>query len=238
MTRSSIFKEKYGEKDLTVIAIGPGGENLVKFACWINENDRASGRGGTGCVGGSKNLKAVVIKAEKKHHQSGRTAKPGNRRTTARCKVIMAEENITSPRKGGLSVYGTNVLMNITSNIGALPDQEQQADFLWRGCRKDQRRVRQGAHPGRRPHLPRLPGGLQEGSRDQGRPVEGSAHGKRRVRAGLVGGRQRGQQRRQHRRQDDRLCATTTAWMPSRSAIRCPSGWKPPRRAGPTATAA
>ncbi|MCX6078678.1 MAG: aldehyde ferredoxin oxidoreductase C-terminal domain-containing protein, partial [Chloroflexi bacterium] len=36
-------------------------------------------------------------------------------------KVIMAEENITSPRKGGLSVYGTNVLMNITNSIGALP---------------------------------------------------------------------------------------------------------------------
>jgi aldehyde:ferredoxin oxidoreductase len=36
-------------------------------------------------------------------------------------KGIMAEENITSPRKGGLSVYGTNVLMNITNSIGALP---------------------------------------------------------------------------------------------------------------------
>ena len=32
----------------------------------MNENDRASGRGGTGAVGGSKNLKAIVIKAEKK----------------------------------------------------------------------------------------------------------------------------------------------------------------------------
>ena len=55
------FKEKYGEKDLTVITIGTAGENLVKFACWMNENDRASGRGGTGAVGGSKNLKAIVI---------------------------------------------------------------------------------------------------------------------------------------------------------------------------------
>jgi len=59
------FKDLYGEKDLSVIAIGQGGENLVKFACWINEDDRASGRGGTGCVGGSKNLKAVVIKAKR-----------------------------------------------------------------------------------------------------------------------------------------------------------------------------
>lgn len=119
------FKEKYGEKDLTVIAIGPGGENLVKFACWINENDRASGRGGTGCVGGSKNLKAVVIKAEKK------IVKAANRDTwkTAHdraLKTIMAEENITSPRKGGLSVYGTNVLTNITNGIGAYPTKNSQ----------------------------------------------------------------------------------------------------------------
>jgi aldehyde:ferredoxin oxidoreductase len=60
------LKDKYGEKDLTVIAIGPAGENMVKYACWMNEDDRASGRGGTGAVGGSKNLKAIVVKAKKK----------------------------------------------------------------------------------------------------------------------------------------------------------------------------
>ncbi|MCS6909045.1 MAG: aldehyde ferredoxin oxidoreductase family protein [Anaerolineales bacterium] len=114
------FQQKYGEKDLTVIAIGPAGENLVKFACWVNENDRASGRGGTGCVGGSKKLKAIVIKAEKK------MPKPADKDAWKAAheralKAIMAPENITSPRKGGLSVYGTNVLMNITSNMGALP---------------------------------------------------------------------------------------------------------------------
>ncbi|RJP52811.1 MAG: aldehyde ferredoxin oxidoreductase [Anaerolineaceae bacterium] len=114
------FKDKYGEKDLTVIAIGPAGENQVKFACWVNEDDRASGRGGTGCVGGSKNLKALVIKAEKKLTKAAnRDAwKAAHERSL---KNIMAEENITSPRKGGLSVYGTNVLMNITNSIGALP---------------------------------------------------------------------------------------------------------------------
>jgi aldehyde:ferredoxin oxidoreductase len=119
------FRDKYGEKDLTVISIGPAGENLVKFACWINEDDRASGRGGTGCVGGSKNLKAVVIKAEKKITKADdREAwKPVQRRAL---ETIMAEENITSPRKGGLSVYGTNVLMNITSSIGGLPTKNSQ----------------------------------------------------------------------------------------------------------------
>jgi aldehyde:ferredoxin oxidoreductase len=116
------FQDKYGKdrKELTVIAIGPAGENQVKFACWINENDRASGRGGTGCVGGSKNLKAVVVDAKKNITKASDrdVCIPIRERAL---KGIMAEENITSPRKGGLSVYGTNVLMNITNSIGALP---------------------------------------------------------------------------------------------------------------------
>ena len=114
------FRKKYGEKDLTVIAIGQAGENQVKFACWVNEDDRASGRGGTGCVGGSKNLKAIVVKAKKSFPKpkNKEAWKPAHSRALA---TIMDEKNITSPRKGGLSVYGTNVLMNITSNMGALP---------------------------------------------------------------------------------------------------------------------
>lgn len=119
------FKEKYGEKDLTVIAIGPAGENLVKFSCWVNENDRASGRGGTGCVGGSKNLKAIVIKAEKVITKAAdREAWKAAHKRALEC--IMAPENITSPRKGGLSVYGTNVLTNITNSIGAYPTKNSQ----------------------------------------------------------------------------------------------------------------
>jgi len=115
------LQAKYGSKDVSIIAIGPAGENLVKFACWVNENDRASGRGGTGCVGGSKNLKAIVILA--KHADR---PKPADREAFKSAqKVALAqltdERVLTSPRKGGLSVYGTNVLMNITSNMGGLP---------------------------------------------------------------------------------------------------------------------
>jgi aldehyde:ferredoxin oxidoreductase len=129
------FKERYGEKDLSVIAIGPGGENLVKYACWINENDRASGRGGTGCVGGSKLLKAIVIKAAKKITKAANQEawKPVQKRALA---TIMDEQNITSPRKGGLSVYGTNVLMNITNTMGALPARNSQLTSFGEGGEK------------------------------------------------------------------------------------------------------
>lgn len=119
------FKEKYGEKDLSVIAIGQAGEHLVKFACWINENDRASGRGGTGCVGGSKNLKAVVIKAEKKIVKAADREKWKVAHQKALAE-IMDERVVTSPRKGGLSVYGTNVLTNMTNVIGGYPTKNSQ----------------------------------------------------------------------------------------------------------------
>ncbi len=127
------FQEKYGEKDLSVIAIGPAGENRARFACWVNEDDRASGRGGTGCVGGSKQLKAIVIKAEKQMPSpADREAwKAAHDRALA---TIMDEKNITSPRKGGLSVYGTNVLMNITSNMGALPTRNSQLASFGEGA--------------------------------------------------------------------------------------------------------
>lgn len=119
------FKEKYGEKDLTVIAIGQAGENKVKFASWINEHDRAAGRGGVGAVGGAKNLKAVVVKAKKVMPEA---ARPDDFKEAFKTglAMIMDEGNITSPKKGGLSLYGTNMLMNVTASIGALPTKNSQ----------------------------------------------------------------------------------------------------------------
>ena len=91
----------------------------------MNEDDRASGRGGTGCVGGSKNLKAVVIKAKKKIVKAADREKWKAAHYTALAQ-IMDERVVTSPRKGGLSVYGTNVLMNMTNVIGGLPAKNSQ----------------------------------------------------------------------------------------------------------------
>ncbi|HLE30199.1 MAG TPA: aldehyde ferredoxin oxidoreductase N-terminal domain-containing protein, partial [Anaerolineales bacterium] len=42
------LQKKYPGKDVSVMCVGQAGENRVAFACIMNENDRASGRGGTG----------------------------------------------------------------------------------------------------------------------------------------------------------------------------------------------
>ena len=70
-------------------------------------------------------LKAIVIKAEKKLTKAANREewKVAQKRALA---TIMDEKNITSPRKGALSVYGTNVLTNITNNMGGLPTRNSQ----------------------------------------------------------------------------------------------------------------
>jgi aldehyde:ferredoxin oxidoreductase len=57
-----IFHSRLGEGRYESCYIGPAGENLVPMACVINTAARAAGRGGTGCVMGSKKLKAVAVK--------------------------------------------------------------------------------------------------------------------------------------------------------------------------------
>ena len=47
-----------------VVAIGPAGENLVRFASIMTSESRAFGRGGLGAVMGSKNVKALTFEGD------------------------------------------------------------------------------------------------------------------------------------------------------------------------------
>ncbi len=58
----SAIREELGDDRIRVSLIGPGGENLVKYACVMSGLYDAAGRGGTGAVMGSKNLKAIAVK--------------------------------------------------------------------------------------------------------------------------------------------------------------------------------
>ena len=55
-------KALLGDEKIKVATIGPAGENLVKYACIINDNHHAAGRCGLGAVMGSKKLKAIAVK--------------------------------------------------------------------------------------------------------------------------------------------------------------------------------
>jgi len=58
----SEIKKDLDDEGYSTAIIGPAGENLVRFACITSESYRQAGRGGTGAVMGSKNLKAIAVR--------------------------------------------------------------------------------------------------------------------------------------------------------------------------------
>ncbi len=50
-----------GENDLSVLSIGPAGENLVRFACIFVDIGHIASHNGVGAVMGSKKLKAIAV---------------------------------------------------------------------------------------------------------------------------------------------------------------------------------
>lgn len=58
----SALNEEIGEPGTSVVAIGPAGENLVRYALIANDDHGFLGRCGLGAVMGSKNLKALAIR--------------------------------------------------------------------------------------------------------------------------------------------------------------------------------
>ncbi|WP_224984580.1 aldehyde ferredoxin oxidoreductase family protein [Geomonas agri] len=54
--------EELGDRKYKTVYIGPAGENLVPYSSILHTAGRAAGRGGAGCVMGSKNLKAIAVR--------------------------------------------------------------------------------------------------------------------------------------------------------------------------------
>ena len=58
----AMIRDEVGENRAELTMIGPGGENLVRYACVMNGLKDAAGRSGLGAVMGSKKLKAVAAR--------------------------------------------------------------------------------------------------------------------------------------------------------------------------------
>ncbi len=119
-TEDAILAEFHG--DAKVACIGPAGENMVHFACVVNDKHRAAGRSGVGAVMGSKNLKAVAVRGT----GGVKVANPTAFRQAAIEAFGMLKENPVSGE--GLPALGTPVLVNIINQFGALPTRNFQQD--------------------------------------------------------------------------------------------------------------
>jgi aldehyde:ferredoxin oxidoreductase len=115
------IKAAHQDPLIRVSSIGQAGENGVLYACIVNDLHRAAGRSGVGAVMGSKNLKAVAIRGTK-GVSSVKDFKEFLKVTTEK-KKILAENGVTG---AGLPKYGTQVLMNVINEIGALPTRNHR----------------------------------------------------------------------------------------------------------------
>lgn len=112
------------DEEAKVACIGPAGENQVLFASIMNEMHRAAGRSGVGAVMGSKNLKAVVVFGT----GAVKVADP----KAFKQAVQKAREGVRAHPVGGagLKAYGTDVLVNILNETGALPTRNFQDGYF------------------------------------------------------------------------------------------------------------
>jgi len=115
------IKKLHQDPLIRVSSIGLAGENQVLFAAVVNDLHRAAGRSGVGAVMGSKNLKAIAVRGTK---GVANIADPKEfMKVTKEKKKILADNAVTGQ---GLPTYGTQVLMNVINEVGALPTRNHR----------------------------------------------------------------------------------------------------------------
>ena len=87
----------------------------------VNDLHRAAGRSGVGTVMASKHLKAVAVRGTK--GVAGIDDPIRFMQTTTEQKAVLAENAVTGQ---GLPAYGTQVLMNVINEIGAMPTRNMR----------------------------------------------------------------------------------------------------------------
>lgn len=111
---NALIKQEIQDPSARVVTIGPAGENQVRFALISCEYNRQAGRGGTGAVMGSKNLKGIAVTGTRlvRIHDPGRFA----------AAVAKANEEIAASEAcQALTDSGTSYAVPWSSTVGTLP---------------------------------------------------------------------------------------------------------------------
>jgi aldehyde:ferredoxin oxidoreductase len=112
-----------GSEKSGAVVIGPAGENRVRFAVIENDYWRSAGRTGVGTVMGSKQLKAVVFKGDKRRvlFDAGRVK---------RFSKEVAEESKNNPVVQAYRRMGTPGMVKNTNMSGAFPTRYWSEGFF------------------------------------------------------------------------------------------------------------
>jgi aldehyde:ferredoxin oxidoreductase len=126
----ALLHKKYQDPLLRIAAVGRAAEQGCLYAAIVNDLHRAAGRSGVGTVMASKNLKAVAVRGTR---GVGNIRDPKTFMQVIRdAKKLLTESAVTGQ---GLPTYGTQVLMNVINEIGAMPTRNTR-DIQFEGAGK------------------------------------------------------------------------------------------------------
>jgi aldehyde:ferredoxin oxidoreductase len=114
------FLQGNGGYKFTFASIGPGGENIVRYAAIMNNKHRAAGRCGLGAVMGSKRLKAIACSGNEPVPLADQT----RFRESARRQLDLLDESML---KVIFDAFGTNMIADMVNVRGGYPTRNWQA---------------------------------------------------------------------------------------------------------------
>jgi aldehyde:ferredoxin oxidoreductase len=117
---AELIREELGDGDIKTLCIGQAGENLVKYASPITNDERAPAETGMGAIMGSKNLKAVAVRGS----QSVKVANPERYEEIVRKWYEDIPKQHLTPLHKSVGVTYLIKLFNQVYNLGIRNSQE------------------------------------------------------------------------------------------------------------------
>ena len=116
---TSAIRRELNDNAVQIAAIGPAGENLVKYATVACNNSRMCGRTGMGCLFGAKHLKAVAVRGR------GRLTLADPPGFLELCREL-DQRIMIHPEYEKRNALGSTLLMKALNGIGILPTNHFQ----------------------------------------------------------------------------------------------------------------
>jgi len=116
-----MLHKEHQDPHIRIACVGRAAEHGNLYSAIVNDLHRAAGRSGVGTVMASKNLKALVCRGTR---GVGNIRDPmAFMKATEAGKKVLADNAVTGQ---GLPAYGTQVLMNVINEMGAMPTRNMK----------------------------------------------------------------------------------------------------------------
>ena len=120
--------ERHQDPQIKIASIGRAGECGVRFACVINDHDRAAGRSGVGAVMGAKRLKAIAVRGT----LGVAVHDPAAFMAAIKSARVKLDPN---PNRQRLGDVGTHAMLDVINAFGGLPTRNNR-DVVFEGVHK------------------------------------------------------------------------------------------------------